>query len=330
MMPIGLLLWMKRKRSSFKPQKGVRGIRLAGAVRVIAYAAVAGTFVGALSLHSARADMAESSFAVGHQLLPMSDLLRENHQFVMNGQPVFVSSGTTTSSMKAVLDRFEANCRANNPAFSDVWKEIPKLDKAATVDHHTLPDLGVVRQERAHEGVVVCLTRDESQKGFMGSMREFTKTKDLSKLGQLRYAYVTEQKQGAFVLTAWTDGPFDLGKLVPQKGADAAGADSPDYPRPPSSQRFLSANMSRTPYGVHIYRSAAEPKAVVDFYDQQMDQRGWTIVAPPTMNDFGRVFMKENVQITLATGKDKEGQTIVSFAEMGVAPERGVLPQTVE
>jgi hypothetical protein len=319
---------MKKKKDSYQPAKARRS---AGIKRVIAYAFGMTAVIGTCSLHSAKADIAESSMALGREMIPLADLLHENNKLSLNGQPVFVSTGTTKQSMKTVLDRYEDHCRSHNAAFAEAWKDVPELfDKnkvPVSKEAAQLTGMGIVRHENAKEGVVMCLVRDENVT-FRESMKEFGKTHDLGKIGRLRYAYVTPQpKTGAsFVMTAWTEGKFDLSKFVPEGKNDAFGTDSPDYPRPPSSQRMLSANLDGTPYGVRIYGSASEPKAVIDFYDQQMDTAGWQVIAPPNAEKFGRIYMKGNVEVALASAKNSDGNTVVSLGEMGVAPEKGLVP----
>ncbi len=328
MLPFGFLLWAKKKRDGYSPAKKRRND---GIKRVVAYTLGMMAVVGTCSLHSAKADIAESSLALGRELTPLADLLHENNKITMNGQPVFVSTGTTSQSMKTVLNRFEDNCRSHNALFAEPWKDLPEVfaaDKAPlNAKAAELTSMGVVRNETAKEGVVMCLVRDEGVT-FRDSMKEFAKTKDLGKIGRLRYAYVTRSPKtgSSFVITAWTEGKFDLGKFVPEGKSDAYGTDSPDYPRPPSSQRMLSANLDGTPYGVRIYGSAAEPKAIIDFYDTQMDTAGWHVIAPPNAEKFGRIYMKGNVEIALGSAKNSEGTTVVSLGEMGVAPEKGLVP----
>lgn len=328
MSPIALLVWMKNKKDGYQPAKARRS---AGIKRVVAYAFGMMAVVGTCSLHSAKADIAESSMALGRELLPLADLLHENNKLSLNGQPVFVSTGTTKQSMKMVLDRYEDHCRSHNAAFAEAWKDVPELfdGNKVPVSKETaqLTGMGIVRHENAKEGVVMCMVRDEGVT-FRESVREFGKTRDLGKIGRLRYAYVTPQPKtgSAFVITAWTEGKFDLGQFVPEGKNDAFGTDSPDYPRPPSSQRMLSASLDGTPYGVRIYGSAAEPKAVIDFYDAQMDTAGWQVIAPPNAEKFGRIYMKGNVEVALASAKNSDGNTVVSLGEMGVAPEKGIVP----
>jgi hypothetical protein len=337
MSPIGLLVWMKKKKDGYQPAKARRS---AGIKRVIAYTFGMMAVVGTCSLHSAKADIAESSMALGRELAPLADLLHENNKLLLNGQPVFVSTGSTKQSLKTVLDRYEDHCRSHNAAFAEAWKDVPELFDENKVQISRAPDgkkaeqaaqltgMGIVRHQNPKEGVVMCLVRDEGVT-FRESIKEFGKTQDLGKIGRLRYAYVTTDPgtKSSFVITAWTEGKFNLGQFVPQGKEDAYGTDSPDYPRPPSSQRMLSASLDGTPYGVRIYGSAAEPKQVIDFYDQQMDTSGWQVIAPPNAEKFGRIYMKGNVEIALASAKNSDGNTVVSLGEMGVAPEKGILPR---
>jgi hypothetical protein len=82
-----------------------------------------------------------------------------------------------------------------------------------------------------------------------------------------------------FLLTMWADSAFNLYRMLPRAGADAAGRDLVGVPRPPGSQRVLSAWEEQQPSGVLVYRVAGRSaEAVESFYRAELPRNGWTII----------------------------------------------------
>jgi hypothetical protein len=322
MMPLHLLVWLKHRNAQYRKA----GFRWMGLVRATGYALVASAAVGTCSFRTAKADIAESSMALGRSLKPLADLFQENNALVLNGEAIQVSTANSSQNLDQVLDRFEQHCRENNGAATDLWKDLGgiPLDTNGT-DHGALPPMptpGIVRDNRGVEGTVMCLVRQPG-KSFLTALTDFSKTRELSSFGNFRYAFVSQDKNGGtFVITAWTEGRFDLNRLVPPAdGSDAPGSDSNDYPRPPGGRRMLTASVGNTPYGMRIYTSTKSPDGVAEFYDAEMGQRGWVGVKPPDGDQAIRFYVKDNIQLALAADKGKDGKTGVALAEMGRAKE---------
>jgi hypothetical protein len=77
----------------------------------------------------------------------------------------------------------------------------------------------------------------------------------------------------------WTNSAFNLYRILPRPGADAAGRDLVGLPRPPGSQRILSAWEARRPSGVLVYRVVGKSAAEIEsFYRTELPRNGWSII----------------------------------------------------
>src|ERR1700730_13166793 len=116
MLGIGLLLRARK----LKGYNSASAKRWKGFLRVAVYGAFVMVGIGVFSFRSAKADMGKSSLAFGHDLAGMADVMQETTHIELNGENVFVSNAITQSqTVGAVLDRFEAHCRANAGALGD-------------------------------------------------------------------------------------------------------------------------------------------------------------------------------------------------------------------
>jgi hypothetical protein len=315
------LFYAARKARRFDPRKKRR---LAGALRVTAYALAVSAGLGVYSYRSAKADIGKSSIVIGRDLAKMRDLLEETTQVRMNGETVFIASAVNDLAPSKVLDRFEDHCKAHPGALGDVWKSVARLDAKAKDGFERagfqLFSPGVIRHGDEKEGVVLCLVKGSGTPDSMiDASRLFKTTHDLGALGKLRYAYARTASNGqTLVLTAWTEDRFKLDAMFPSDG-DAPGADPKEMPRAPDAQRLMSIDVANTPFGAYVYRSARPPPAIIAFYDAAMIGKGWTLIDPSaTTGDSGlnHGYMKDGVMFTLATGRADDGATIVSIGEM--------------
>ena len=107
---------------------------------------------------------------------------------------------------------------------------------------------------------------------------------DLAALGQPRYVYASrtedEPSRRTFVFTMWSDGPLDLRRMLPRGQSDADGVDPAGLPRPPETQRVLSAHESTRPSGVFVYRSrATDARELAHTFRAEVERAGWHLIA---------------------------------------------------
>jgi len=304
--------------------------RVLGTLRVLTYGSVvcAGLFV--YSYRSAKADIGKSSMQVGRDLAEVADLLQETTQIRLNDQPVYVASAVTQEPLSDVLDRFDKHCATSPGTLGEAWKGLAKSGKSLDAKTDTkaaaLVSAGIVHHETRKEGVVLCLVKGSESRGTLTEAAQaFTKTHDLGVLGKLRYVYAQVTPQGnTMVLTVWTEDKFNLGAVFPAEG-EAPGKDPEGISRPPESKRLMSIDIANTPFGTFVYRSKQEPAQLVDFYDAEMNAKGWIIIDPDQaygapQAQRGHAYMKDGAQFLVAVGKDDSGSTICSIGELAARP----------
>jgi hypothetical protein len=135
-------------------------------------------------------------------------------------------------------------------------------------------------------GYVACLDLGDASQD-LGALAtrflSFAETGDLREVGDLRYVFarrvVSRAGDKTFLLTMWADSAVNLYGMLPHAGADAAGRDLVGVPRPPGSQRILSAWEARQPSGVVIYRVVAKSaEDLQSFYRIELPRNGWSII----------------------------------------------------
>jgi hypothetical protein len=277
------------------------------------------------SYSSAQTKASEGAMGFGRELAKMSDMIQEPHRISLNGEAIWMSSSSTKTDMKIVLDRFEKICRENQGASADMWRQIEGNSDAAKGVPQDKNPLTVLRRDGSDEGLVLCLakTAHQSPNGIQAGL-DFARTNDLGHLGAVRYAYAKQKPgHGTQVVVAWTEDHFKLDSMFPKAdGEEVPGTDSDLAPRPPGkSLRLLSAKLDGTPYGVRVYQSSAEnAHEVFIYYDAEMRKRGFGhIVDPKDRDGGGRLYMKGGTMTVVQSQPDPNGGTIVTVGDMGGA-----------
>lgn len=220
-----------------------------------------------LVLRSVRADMAEVLWGVGAETMAYPGVPPAAARALqLNGASVSFRTQTIAAPLEKVLAHYESVC--------------------------VRPDAGLIEQlsmqaaRSGAAGYVACLDMGDGPRdlgSFADRFLRFSETGDLAELGALRYARA-HRLSGAsgdktFLLTIWADSAFNLLAMLPASGADGGGSDLVGVPRPPGSQRVLSAWETEQPSGVVVYRvhdrSAAELES---FYRTELSKKGWTII----------------------------------------------------
>ena len=325
-------LWVLGKRSYKSPHLR----RVLGVTRLIAYGAVVSAGLGAFAARSAVADVSEGSLRVGRELDKLGDLLGNTNEITLNGEKIFFSQASTSDNVDTVLDRFQAHCD-EDPGMAGVdWQDLAhtKLDPA----HAPKTKLGVMRTEAQSDGVVLCFRRNEGAAGsktFATALTEFSSTKDLASIGDLRYVHASKAPTGQTSMQiVWTHGSFKMGNLFPRTdGSDTPGSDSAVLPRPDHSQRILTATAEHTPYVVRMYVTNDSADAALASYDAKMETSGWAIIDPPLTDrpDLkGHWYEHQGSQAMVSASRNNEGQTVMVVGDLGAklekAPSVEVLP----
>lgn len=315
---IGLLVLGKRAQTSPYLKK------VLGVTRVLTYGLVVTAGITAVAARSAMADVGKEGLRIGHDLEKLGELLGDTQQLTLNQQNIFFSQAASHDSAGAVLSKFEASCN-EDPAISGVdWDQIAD-SKISPGKAKSLLDIGTIRKEEpdGSGGMVLCFRRPEGakQKSLTDAMQEFRETGDFAAIGYLRYVHVSASGGQTKVQTIWTNGSFNVNKLMPpENGSDTAGSDSPTMPRPANGQRILTATAAGTPYAVRMYTTTQSQSAVLDFYDEEMSNRGWaTIVGPTTDKLDGHWYERDGAQAMVSLGVNEGGKVVVTLGDLGEA-----------
>jgi hypothetical protein len=269
-------------------------------------------------LQTARKDVGTQALSMGRVLSPqLADLTGGAYAMRVNGQPINLAVSTTDMPVSGVLDRLEAYCNNDADLVAKSWKDVPGArDWRPKGGDFTMNNLGVIRKESDGEGVVMCMSKGEhSAPTFEDALRQFAESRDLGRVGKLRYGYVQPSKGGGCRITVmWTEDRFDFGAFDIPPLADTPGNDSPTAPRPPGGQRIFSAEVVGLPYSIRLYQTDVSPEDVLRFYDQRMTAGDWIGYAPPAD---AHMYMKGGL-ITMVVASRKPGEpTMVSVADLG-------------
>jgi hypothetical protein len=242
--------------------------------------------VGGGVYHQARAQIAESFFGLGEQMMRYADARRQDapRDLVLNGQTLRFSSGTANRSVTEVLDTFEARCGAVDGALEDQVAQL-RADHPE-VDAGELEESPVLREQHGGEGFVACLdlgAEPVSAQELAERVARFGQTGDVAAIGDMRYVfaeeYAIEGRTRTHFVAMWTNGAFDLDRMFPAEG-DAPGVDLEDVARPPRARRTLSGFERGQPYTMTVYASRESEAALESHFRRTLPARGWTLVEP--------------------------------------------------
>jgi len=216
----------------------------------------------ALALRSARADVTEVFWGLGSQFMAFPGAHDEGaRQLQLNGVRLSFRTQAVEASLADVLDHYETVCGtaiATQTARNDLAGYVACLDMGDTPQ-----DLGAL----------------------VNSFVSFSETGNLLEVGVPRYVLArrvaSRSGDRVFLFTMWADSAFDLYRMLPRADGDAAGRDLVGVPRPPGSQRILSAWEARQPSGVLVYRVAAKSAEELEsFYRAELSKTGWSVIEP--------------------------------------------------
>jgi hypothetical protein len=301
-----------------KPRREWRVKKLA---RLGVYVTAVSLGIGLVAARSVYGDVKTSAMSIGHELGKMGDV-GTKRPLRINGEPIYIQSTTEDMPVTEVLDRAQAACKAGGAGLTGEVDGLPEaLRKKVPGEIDASRAAGVLREDHGDRGVVACLVHDDGREvkmaDLVGRLSAMVTSGDLAEVGHLRYVFAETTKSGrTHVVTAWTDGAFNLFSMLPEVGKDTPGSDAPDAPRPPRSQRILSADIEGVPYFVRIYDSAATVAQVLEVYDHEMKGRGWEpAFGVPGEGPEQRAYTRAGADLMVITSKDGD-RTIVSLIEM--------------
>jgi hypothetical protein len=263
------------------------------ATRLAAFVMASALVASIVAVRQARAQVNEGMRRLARQLMPYAEqgAVETPRRVVINGETVYLATGLTRDSVTAVLDYYEAQCARRGGRTTETLNDGQRAQLAGAAFNQlwTQAPMGGARIESMREGderegYVICVDTGGQRVGFdelTRRLQEVLRTGDLSRWGDLRYAYVTRRPTGTRILTVATEGRFNLLGMFPSEG-DAPGQDVPGLPRYPGMRRVVSAHEEGQPNGLGMYTVAAPMAAVRDWYRREMGRHGWQLAeAPP-------------------------------------------------
>jgi hypothetical protein len=247
---------------------------------------------------------------------------------VFNGARFFFDAVVTDKSVDSVLSRAEDLC-------ADEAKDLK--DELGPLMHYLAPHLSdasgdmrtssllTVRSDKPVEvpnasasdqssGDVACWVRREGiGKTLVDRAKAFASTFDLSEFGSLQYVHATKQGNKTLVRVIRSQGPLALNDIFPDDG-DVPGRELNGVPRPPESDRILSAYIEGQRRDVVGYASPSKPAEIVGFYAEQLAKNGWTEVSldsdrnPIPGPTLMRAYQRDRHAALLAVSPDSNGK----------------------
>ncbi len=275
-MSLGALVWARMKSNAIEyvPRFARVGALLA------ALFAIAIVVVG----HRAKADLHEVMMGFGAQMMRYEGAQRQGapRQLYLNGERMLLATASTTHSLDAVLDYYERRCMARDGALEQELMRVSGAEASRLPVDERLID-ATIRHDTGGRGYVACLDMGEDAIGLTelsARLKSFSDTGNLGDVGHLRYVYVTDETTSRHVVTFWTEGRFELRKVVPETG-DAPGRDVDALPRPAGSRRMLSAWEDGQPQSLTVYAFAPQGEEALErFYRTELPRRGWRVHSP--------------------------------------------------
>lgn len=282
--------------------------RIAPFLRLGLFLTVAAVLASALLLRSVHADMAEVHWGAGAKAMDYPGAAPEApRELQLNGARVSFRTQTIDAPLEEVLAHYESLCAGEDGGLAE--------------------QLSVQAVRSDDGGYVACVDLGDGPRdlrSLAARLVRFSESGDLAELGALRYARVRRVSGASgdetFLLTLWAESGLNLFQMLPAAGADGGGNDLVGVPRPPNSQRILSASEPGQPSGVVVYRvldrSAAE---VESFYRSELAKQGWTIIErhPSESISIDGVQMisaeQENRMVTVLSRLGEASETLVSI-----------------
>lgn len=254
--------------------------RCTAALRVTALLVLLGNVgVGVFAVRAhARAHELMQSAGASLLAYARADHVAAPSTLVLNGTPLHLMSGSTTDSIRALLDTFHARCRRVGGRFGEpLLERQPRLGALAPPARAALD--GVLRLDSERSGYIACLDLGNervSPTDLISRVRAFLATGDLAKIGDLRFAWTSRDPGRTSYVALWSESSVPLRSMFPPRG-DAPGEEIRDLPRPDGSRRVLSAWQQGEAPILVVYRARRSAAELAQRYGQQLTALGWVV-----------------------------------------------------
>lgn len=245
--------------------------RVAPIFRLALLVSVIAVLLGAFLLREARAQLDGALLGLGSRVMAFPQApTSEARTIQINGVEVHLRTEVVDAPLRRVLHHYRGVCSGAGSNSATYGSLVAALaTRSGSTDH---------------AGYVACATPGAGDlRTLVERLVRFSRTWNLVEVGPLRYAYATRSADRpddqTFLLTMWADASLDLRAFLPIGEEDAKGHDLDGVPRPPRSQRILSATEASAPSGVYTYLvEAASTEEVTHRYRLALLERGWVIL----------------------------------------------------
>lgn len=292
----------------------------ARSLRLLAYCSFVFALASLCCERLLHAELGEAALRFGDELGGLLELSRDTETLLLDGARFHHARSVVAEPPDLALDRLERECDERPGAFTSELAALAARAGAA-LDRYgvsTAARHGMLRYERGGRGVLVCFTRTASAErpALADTLRDFSTTRELTRFGQVRYAYAEARQGGGTLVTSiWSNDTLALSSLFPSTG-DSAGSDPRVLPRPPGFRRTLSAGAEQLPLGVWLYAGATPPADVLAFYEPWLDDHGFRRVAADAPLGASAYQRADGLQVFVSVVAE-DGQTSVSLVETG-------------
>ena len=301
---------------------------LAPATRSGLLLAVVCLIFSVLHLRTVYADVTEVLWGIGARAMEYPSARTEGiRQLQLNGIRVFFRTQTVNAPLANVLSHYEALCGARDAGLADQLSKVLDARGGFSSTKSLFRGIATHTARDDNAGYVACLDMGATRNDLVALANRFlrfSQTGDLAEVGAPRYAFArrVESRLGdrTFLLTMWADSSIDLYQVLPRVGVDAAGHDLFGMPRPPDSQRILSASEAQRPNGVFVYRVFSKSaEALASFYRRELTRNGWTIIESNAAESVAvdRIHMltaeKNNRLVTVLSHTGDASQTVLTI-----------------
>jgi hypothetical protein len=286
-------------RGKAPERRSIRGCAaLSPLLRLVFFLTATGALVSAFLLRSVQAEVAEVFWGVSAEIMQYPGAPQEEvRELLLNGVRVSFRTQTVDAPLAEVLAHYETLCDGSDA----------RHNKAA--------------------GYVACVDMGDAPRDLRSLVERFARfsqTGDLRQLGELRYVHArrlaSATGEQTFVFTMWADSDFNLHRMLPGASGDAAGRDFDGVPRPPGSQRVLSAWEAQQPSGVVVYRVASKSAAELEsFYRIELSKNGWAVIErnPSESIEIDEIHMisaeQGNRSVTVLSHPGEASQTVLTI-----------------
>jgi hypothetical protein len=241
----------------------------------------------------------------------------------LNGARISFRTQTLDAKLADVLDHYETLCDAGDAQLSEQLTRLLRQHPRAPKNLGNVHGIATLVNRDDDSGYVACLDLGTEPRGIdalVSGLARFAATGELGEVGEFRQAFARRATNASgertFLMTMWAESELNFYKILPHGEIDAAGRDPVGVPRPPGSQRVLSAWESAQPSGVAVYRVPTwTNEALVAFYRRELDRTGWTIIEtnPARSIAIDQVFL-------LCAEKDDRLITVLVSADAALSP----------